>query len=159
MCGSRDPRRGKSFTRRDRTWPSWGCCADPSTATREKFRGRFSRRRQINAVEIVKAGYAAIHGHCIGGGVDYGLCPSPLRYPDAIFTSGRPASPSSRVARCSACPTLSNGWFRSCPFGRDFGAARPKWILTRVAKQGRLYREGKVAQRLPVVRHWPCGHQ
>ncbi len=146
---------GKSFTAGTDLAELGGACADSSTATREKFRGMILEAQEgINAVELCrKPVIAAIHGHCIGGGVDF-VCAADVRYGtrDALFSIRE-----TRVAFIADVGTLQrmphiigHGWFRELALsGRDFGAeeALKMGFLTRVCEdKDALYREaGKLA--------------
>jgi enoyl-CoA hydratase len=141
---------GKSFTAGTDLAELGGACADSSTATRERFRGMILEAQEgINAIERCrKPVIAAIHGHCIGGGVDF-VCACDIRIAsrDALFSVRE-----TRVAFIADVGTLQrlphivgHGWFRELALtGRDFGAeeALKMGFVTRVCED----REAVVAE-------------
>ena len=131
---------GKSFTAGTDLAELGGACADSSTGTREKFRNMILEAQDgINAIERCrKPVIAAIHGHCIGGGVDM-ICACDIRIAsrDVLFSIRE-----TRVAFIADVGTLQrlphiigHGWFRELALtGRDFGAeeALKMGFITRI---------------------------
>jgi len=141
---------GKSFTAGTDLAELGGACADSSTATRERFRNMILEAQEgINTIERCrKPVIAAIHGHCIGGGVDMiSACDIRIGARDALFSIRE-----TRIAFIADVGTLQrlphiigHGWFRELALtGRDFGAeeALKMGFLTRVCEDREaLYRE------------------
>jgi len=119
---------GKSFTAGLDLAEAGAILQDSTARGREALRDKIQEfQESMNAIETCrKPVIAAIHGHCIGAGVDL-LCACDIRLAaaDAVFSIRE-----TRLAIIADLGTLQRmphiigqGWFRELAFtGRDFGA-------------------------------------
>jgi len=143
---------GKSFTAGIDLMALSGVVQGEGAHVREKLRKEIRRLQEpMNAVEKCrKPVIAAIHGHCIGGGIDLiSACDIRLASNDAIFSIRE-----TRMAIVADLGTLQrlphiigHGWFRELALtGRDFTAeeALNMNLITRLCKdKDALYNEAK----------------
>ena len=143
---------GKSFTAGIDLMALSGLIQDEGADAREKLRKEIRRLQEpMNAIEKCrKPVIAAIHGHCIGGGIDLiSACDIRLASRDAIFSIRE-----TRMAIVADLGTLQrlphiigHGWFRELALtGRDFTAkeALNMNLITRLCEdRDSLYREAK----------------
>lgn len=133
---------GKSFTAGLDLMEAGGILTDSTAAGREKLRRKILELQEsMNAIEkCSKPVIAAVHSHCIGGGIDMlSACDIRIATADAVFSIRE-----SRIAIIADLGTLQrlpaiigDGWFRELAFtGRDFKAdeALQMGFITRICK-------------------------
>jgi enoyl-CoA hydratase len=133
---------GKSFTVGLDLMEAGGILTDSSAAGREALRQKIIELQQsMNAIEQCrKPVIAAVHSHCIGGGIDMlSACDIRIATADAVFSIRE-----TRIAIIADLGTLQrlpaiigDGWFRELAFtGRDFTAqeALQMGFITRICK-------------------------
>ncbi len=120
---------GKSFTAGLDLMEAGGLLTDGTAAGRETLRRKVIELQQsMNAIEkCSKPVIAAVHSHCIGGGIDMlSACDIRIATADAVFSIRE-----TRIAIIADLGTLQrlptiigDGWFRELALtGRDFTAA------------------------------------
>ncbi|MEA3470878.1 MAG: crotonase/enoyl-CoA hydratase family protein [Thermodesulfobacteriota bacterium] len=118
---------GKSFTAGLDLVAAQGLIGDGSAGYRESLRRKIAGiQESMNAIERCrKPVVAAVHGHCIGGGIDFtSACDVRYASKDAIFSIRE-----TRIGIIADIGTLQrmpyitgHGWFRELALtGRDFG--------------------------------------
>lgn len=133
---------GKSFTAGLDLMEAGGILTDATAAGREKLRRKVIELQQsMNAIEkCSKPVIAAVHSHCIGGGIDMlSACDIRIATADAVFSIRE-----TRIAIIADLGTLQrlpaiigDGWFRELALtGRDFTAdeALQMGFVTRICK-------------------------
>jgi enoyl-CoA hydratase/carnithine racemase len=119
---------GKSFTAGLDLMEAGGILTDGTAAGREKLRRKILELQEsMNAIEkCSKPVIAAVHSHCIGGGIDMlSACDIRMATADAVFSIRE-----TRIAIIADLGTLQrlpaiigDGWFRELAYtGRDFTA-------------------------------------
>jgi len=133
---------GKSFTAGLDLMEAGAILTDGSAAGREKLRRKILElQASMNAIEkCSKPVIAAVHSHCIGGGIDMlSACDIRIATADTVFSIRE-----TRIAIIADLGTLQrlpviigDGWFRELALtGRDFtaGEALQMGFITRICK-------------------------